>query len=284
MTCARWPEISDSDARVQTALARLGAEVAPRAWNLPEQQIVGFDLVVLRSNWDYHFEPERFRQWLGALDDAMGDRVWNPPALVRWNLDKRYLFDLERAGVPVVPTAVLPAGEEARLGALVADRGWRDVVVKPAVAASAHGTRRLAAAEAARVAMELSEDGAARDWLVQPFVPELATAGEWSLIFIDGELSHAVLKMPSPDDFRVQARFGGHTEPAVPPPSVRRGAERALAALPVAPLYARVDGVAIGDALVVMEIEAHEPGLFFDRAPLAAAQRFAEAILRRVQT
>jgi glutathione synthase/RimK-type ligase-like ATP-grasp enzyme len=282
VTCARWPEVSASDAHAQAALERLGAEVEPRAWNLPDQSLLGFDAVVLRSNWDYHFELDRFRDWLAGLD-ALGDRVWNPPALVRWNLDKRYLLELERAGIPVVPTAVLPAGEEAQLGALVAARGWRDVVVKPAVSASAYGTRRLGAAEATRVAGELRADGGPRDWLVQPFVAELASAGEWSVVFFDGELTHAVLKVPSAEDFRVQARFGGHTELALPPEPVRRGAARALAALPVAPLYARVDGIVVGDGFLVMEIEVHEPGLFLDRAPAVAAERFAEAILRRVR-
>lgn len=144
VTCRTWPDISDSDRLVQRALEARGATVAARAWNAPGADWDGFDAIVLRSNWDYHFEPEAFLAWLDRIERA-GVRLFNPPALVRWNVSKRYLLALEAAGVPTVATTVLddPTREaiEASLG-----RHGPVVVLKPAIAASAHGTRLVTAA------------------------------------------------------------------------------------------------------------------------------------------
>ena len=65
------------------------------------------------------------------------------------------------------------------------------------------------------------------------------------------------------------------------PTRVRAVARAALAALPVPPLYARIDGVETAAGFQIMEVEVNEPGLFFPHAPDAAV-RFAEALLRRL--
>ena len=110
--------------------------------------------VVLRSNWDYHLEPDAFLAWLQTLEGA-GINLWNQPDLVRWNLSKRYLLDLAAAGVPVVPTALLD-GPPERLPTLLVERGWTTAVVKPAVSASAHGTVLVPMADAPRVAAAIA--------------------------------------------------------------------------------------------------------------------------------
>jgi len=119
--------------------------------------------------------------------------------------------------------------------------------------------------------------------LVQPFVEEVRSRGEWALVFIEGELTHAVLKRPGPGEFRVQGHLGGSAEAAAAPPGVAAVARRALAALPAPPLYARIDAVEAAAGPLVMEAEVNEPGLFFNHAP-AAAGRFAEALLRRIRS
>jgi glutathione synthase/RimK-type ligase-like ATP-grasp enzyme len=280
VTCARWPEISASDALVQAALERRHAMVEPRGWNIAGASIDGFDLIVFRSNWDYHFERERFGGWLTDLG-ALGTPVWNPPSLVRWNLDKRYLIHLERAGLEVVPTRLLAAGPEGELPHLVREVGGTRAVLKPAVSASAYNTHLVTSADAPGMVAALEGTVDRRDWLVQAFVEEIQSAGEWSLVFIDGAFTHAAIKRPAADDFRVQARFGGTTAPAVPPANTLARAYRVLEALPMAPLYARIDGVDTADGFLLMEVEVHEPGLFFPMAP-EAAELLAAAILRRI--
>jgi glutathione synthase/RimK-type ligase-like ATP-grasp enzyme len=280
VTCRTWPEISESDRLVQRALEAQGAAVEARAWNAPDAVWEGFDAIVLRSNWDYHFEPDAFVGWLDRLERA-GARVFNPPALVRWNLTKAYLLELGRAGVPTVATVILEDESRAGLEAVMAARGWSRVVMKPVISASAHDTRLVSAATLDEAAAALASGAMRRPVLIQPFVEEIQTRGEWSLIFIETEMTHAVLKRPAAGEFRVQPRLGGTVETPEPADAVQRVARAALAALPAPPLYARIDGVETAAGFRIMEVEVNEPGLFFPHAP-AAAQRFAEALLRRV--
>jgi glutathione synthase/RimK-type ligase-like ATP-grasp enzyme len=279
VTCRTWPDISDSDRLVQRALEARGATVEARAWNAPGADWDGFDAIVLRSNWDYHFEPDAFLGWLDRLERARA-RVWNPPALVRWNLTKAYLLDLARAGVPTVATVILEDESRAGLEAVMAARGWSRVVMKPVISASAHDTRLVSAATMDEAVAALRSGAIRRPVLVQPFVEEIQSRGEWSLVFIETEMTHAVLKRPAAGEFRVQPRLGGTVETPEPPARVRAVALAALAALPVPPLYARIDGVEAAAGFQIMEVEVNEPGLFFPHAPDAAV-RFAEALLRR---
>jgi glutathione synthase/RimK-type ligase-like ATP-grasp enzyme len=280
VSCLRWPDVSESDGFVKRALEGRGVRVEVRAWNDPAATFEGFDAVVLRSNWDYHFAPDAFLEWLGRWE-RMGVRFWNPPALVRWNLSKRYLLDLAAAGVPVVPTMVVD-GQAAGLPALLAERGWATAVVKPVVSASAYDTVLVPLAEAPAVAAAMARGEIRVPVLVQPFLEEIRTRGEWSLVFIDGAFTHGVLKHPAPHDFRVQPRLGGRAAAATPPAAVLEAAEQVVAALPGAPLYARIDGVERAGHFTVMEVELNEPGLFFTFAP-RAAERFADAIEQRLR-
>ena len=283
VTCRTWPEISESDRLVQRALEARGTTVEPRAWNDPGAGWDGFDAIVLRSNWDYHFEPDAFLGWLDRLERA-GARVWNPPALVRWNLTKAYLLELARAGVPTVATVILEDETRAGLEAVMAARGWRRVVMKPVISASAHDTRLVSAATMDEAVAALASGAIRRPVLVQPFVEEIQTRGEWSLVFIEAEMTHAVLKRPAAGEFRVQPRLGGTVGDARRPPRVRAvGAARRWPRCRCAPLYARIDGVETAAGFQIMEVEVNEPGLFFPHAPAAAA-RFAEALLRRVSS
>jgi glutathione synthase/RimK-type ligase-like ATP-grasp enzyme len=280
VTCSTWPNVSASDQLVAEALARRDVTVEARAWNGAVQDFARFDAVVLRSNWDYHHAIDAFAAWLDRLD-AAGARVWNPTALVRWNLSKRYLLALAAAGVPTVPSVVLEGDAAARLRAVLAERGWSSAVVKPLVSASAHDTILVSDGATDRVVEALAAGTIRQPVLVQPFVAEIRTRGEWSVITVDGESTHTVLKRPGPGDFRVQEYLGGSSVAAPAGAAVLAAARQAIAALPAAPLYARIDGVETADGFQVMEVEVNEPGLFFDLAP-PAAETFAVAIARRL--
>ena len=156
-------------------------------------------------------------------------------------------------------------------------------MLKPAIAASAHGTRLVTTATLDETMRALAAGVLVPPLLVQPFVEEVRSRGEWALIFIDGEPTHAVLKRPGPGEFRVQGHLGGSAEAAAAPAGVVAAGRRALAALPAPPLYARIDAVDAAAGPLVMEAEVNEPGLFFTHAPAAAA-RFAEALLRRLRS
>lgn len=280
VTCRAWPDISESDRHVKRALEARGIAVTGIPWNTQAERFDGFGAVIFRSNWDYHHVLESFVAWL-ARWEAEGVRFWNPPDLIRWNLSKQYLLELGQRGVGFIPTVILDEPAARHLPAVLAERGWREAVVKPVVGASAHDATLVTAGDARAVAAAIDEGRIRRPVMVQPFVEDIRTRGEWSLVFIDGELTHAMLKHPAPGDFRVQRHHGGTSVRANPSQGIAEAGRRALAALPIAPLYARVDGVETGGRFLVMEVEVHEPDLYFGAAP-DAAEAFAEAIIRRL--
>ncbi|HVS32160.1 MAG TPA: hypothetical protein VMS98_11980, partial [Thermoanaerobaculia bacterium] len=118
--------------------------------------------------------------------------------------------------------------------------------------------------------------------VVQEFVPEIVADGEWSLVFIDRQLSHAVKKSPGSGDFRVQMELGGSAEAATAPAALVDEARAILGKVDGDLLYARVDLVTRAQGVMLMELELIEPHLFLVSAA-GSSRRFAEAIVRRVE-
>lgn len=201
--------------------------------------------------WGYHVDSGR---WTAVLEGwPTANPLFNPPALLRWNLRKTYLAELEAAGVPIVPSWFGDADADSVAAAF--DRfGVETLVVKPQVSGGSYRTDRVRRGDAV-------EPLAAA--IVQPFLPAIGEEGELSLLFIGGSFSHAVCKVARAGDFRIQPQFGGETTAATADPEARTVAARALAALPVAPLYARVDLIRLPEgSLALMELEAIEPDLY----------------------
>ena len=258
------------------ALAQHGLRAEIRTWAEPHPW-ERTSLVVCRTPWDYFERAEEFLAWADAV--AAVTRLENPAPLVRWNAHKSYLLGLASAGVPIVPTSLVPraAGAQHRRMALSVAR---DVVVKPAIGGGALGARRGATddGDLVRHLHELTADG---DALVQPFLPAVSEQGEASLIFFGGELSHAVRKLPAAGDFRVQEQYGGTVLAHVPSDDELAVAEAALAAVPHAPAYARIDLVPSAEGPLLMEAELIEPFLFLGFHE-RATQRFAAVLADRV--
>jgi glutathione synthase/RimK-type ligase-like ATP-grasp enzyme len=261
------------------------AELIYERWDDPDAAWPAYDLVVLRSTWDY---ARRLPEFLGWVDrTAAAVTLLNGPRTVHWNCDKRYLGDLERAGVPVVPTRYATTPDDA-VAALRGAGGGREVVVKPSVSAGSHLTGRFAADDPAAAALAADITAAGKTVMVQPFVPSVAEQGEVAVLFVDGRPSHAVRKGPllAPGGGFLAGTYVEDVRPAEPTRlqlETATAAMRAYAAIhPGAELlYARVDLVEPGpDRLQVLELELIEPSLFLPYAPGAAA-RFAEATLRR---
>jgi hypothetical protein len=267
------------------ALRAAGADPSHEVWSDPGAGWDAYDLVVLRSVWDYTFRRAEFVAWARRL----GERLRNPPELVAWNSDKRYLADLAEAGVPVVPTRVAEPGDPP-------PELEGEVVVKPAVSAGGRDTGRFGPAahgEARALIARLGERGEAA--LVQPYLSGVDREGETAIVFFAGRLSHVLRKgaVLRPDEVAPM------TEDALPvaevmwdPGLVGAGeagpAERETAKAVVEevgrrfgamPLYARVDLVPGPDgAPVLLELEAIEPNFYFEIAP-GAAGRLAAALL-----
>jgi glutathione synthase/RimK-type ligase-like ATP-grasp enzyme len=268
VTCRQLPHLIAGDRLLQDELRRRGVTTVTAIWDDAGVEWDAFDAIVIRSPWDYHLSGGRFAEWLEQLA-AVGRPVINPLATVCWNLHKRYLLDLEARGCRIPRTQLLARGERHSL--------QPGVCVKPAISGGAWRTLRIDGAPSAADEAALAAMLADGDVLVQEYVPEIA-AGEWSLMFFDGQFSHAVLKRPAAGDFRVQAEWGGSVDVGEAPDAVLAAARRVMDVLPRLP-YARIDLVESARGPLLMEAELIEPELFLDREP-AAVPRLADAILR----
>ena len=279
-TYERAPDLAPDDQPLIPALAALGVRADAVVWSDRTADWASFSAVIVRSCWDYHLDAARFLEWLDTFE-RLGVAVWNPPSLIRWNADKRYLLDLSARGVATIPTTVIPRGEGAAVAPLAAAEGWSRFVLKPAISASGFETYALTSPLDAAARACVDRVTAIGDALVQPFAPEVPRDGELSLTFIDGAFSHAALKQVRAGEFRVQEQYGGATKITAVPDVIVSQAAQALRALPVATLYARVDGIVRGDALLLMELELIEPNLLLGLKP-GAHEAFARAIVGRL--
>jgi len=283
------PPVPDADAELLIpALAERGVEAESVAWTDPAAAWSGYDLVWISSTWDYHRRgASSFLAWLRRIEQRTPVR--NPSALIGWNLDKRYLRELGEAGVPVVPTIW---AEETSGGPAVREatkQGWQRMVVKPAVDLGASRLERVNAIE-----LRAAVDRMDPPLLVQPFLDSLESEGELSLVYLGGELSHAIRKRPAEGDFRVQEQYGGRYEQADPPDEATAIGERVMDAIAPraaeaqgdsqrAPLYGRVDLVRDPDGnLCLIELELIEPSLYLDVVGDAASARFADLLAEAV--
>lgn len=282
ITCDAFPQLYEDDRLLQAALAELGIAGVPAVWSDPSIDWRAFDALVIRSPWDYFERTTEFRAWLAARI-ASGVLLCNAGDILDWNYDKQYLADVERAGVPLVPTICIARGDtRADIAALARARGWNDLVVKPTISGGAYRTYRFPVEELPRHRADIDQTLSDRGLLVQPFLPEIQSGGELSLLFFDGVFSHAVCKRPKAGDYRVQFQYGGTNENVEVSEQLIAQARLCVGVAPSLPVYARVDGVVKDGQFLLMELEVFEPLMFLARDP-AAPLRFARAIEKRLQ-
>ena len=256
-------------------LAECGWQVDEIPWRA-DADWDAYEVVVVRSPWDYQDDPKHFWQVLETIDRSAA-RLENPLALVRWNLRKTYLRELETRGLPIVPTRWLEHLVPGDLSALFEALG-DEIVVKPVVGANADDTFRLTRdADFAEVAATFAD----RACMVQPFVQAVVDEGEFSLFYFGETYSHAILKTPSRGDFRVQEEHGGAIRAVEPETALRTVSDAVFAALSPRPLYARTDFVRLATGFALMEVELIEPSLYFPYDPASPA-RFADAFVQRM--
>ncbi|MBC6605979.1 hypothetical protein H8B13_04030 [Hymenobacter sp. BT188] len=268
--------VEQEDALLTNQLESGGHRVTAEIWSDPAVDWRSYEVVVLKSPWDYFDRIAEFYAWLDTLE-RLAVRVLNPVATVRWNSDKKYLLDMQAAGVRIVPTHWLPRGSRFVPETLFAELQTEQLIVKPAVSGGAKNTFSLRPVEAATRTSELDTLLAEEDFLAQPFLPQIQTEGEWSFIYLGGKFSHCVLKTPKLGDFRVQHYLGGGVEPRPAPAHLLRTADDIVARFAQDCLYARVDGVEVEGDFLLMELELIEPFLYL-HADKKAPQRYEEAL------
>jgi O-ureido-D-serine cyclo-ligase len=276
------------------ALQGAGASVETPCWDDPAVDWGSFDRAVLRSTWDYVDRIEEFLDWTERCSEQT--RLQNPPAVVRWNIDKHYLVELAHAGVAVVPTRFVEPGADhlVELDRFLAEGqgaftvgtcgAFEQFVVKPSIGAGSRDAARYTRAQRDKALAHVERLLAAgRSTMLQPYLDRVDEYGETAVVYIGGRYSHAFRKGPllRLGDDLVSGLFAPeHITPREPDAAERRVAAEAYGSIAGAsPLYARIDLIRDerGEP-VVLELELTEPSLYFVHAP-DAANRFADALL-----
>jgi hypothetical protein len=278
-TCEWHSELDEENRLLIAGLRARGVAADAVPWSAPGPDgWDAYDAVVVRQTWDYTWRLGEFLAWSSAI----GERLYNNPEFIAWNCDKRYLFDLERNGIPVIAGRHLPPGAPFQPPA-------GRFVVKPAVSGGARDTAVYdEAGHAAAGELVARLHAAGRDVLVQPYYGRVDDEAETAVIFIEGRVSHcmrkgpllAVGEPPSETPFAAEEMSRREGDEDILDLARRTWAVAAASFGP--PLYARVD-ILRSDAgePAVLELEVIEPSLFLDFAP-GSAEALAEAIDRRV--
>lgn len=278
-TCNRFPDPTPSLELLLKALQVEGVEAGWHPWNDADQRPFGAaDLVLPICCWDYQPEVARFRAWIDALD-AAGVALLNPAGVLRWNLRKTYLLDLAAAGLAVPRSFHLASATPEAIEAHLRREGWQSAVLKPVSGQGGAGVLRLDLAE--RAGWHLGDHRGA-EAMLQAFHPEIATLGEITLVFVEGEFSHAIQRRLQGGEWRANHQYGVSVEAAAVEASLIAAARRYLDAAPELPFYARVDGLARLEGFLLMELEAVEPYFYFELVP-GTAERFAAALKRKLR-
>lgn len=283
-TCSGLPDWEVDDEPLRKALRGLGAKVIEPAWDDSEFNWQTVDACLIRTTWDYVPRHREFVAWAERV--SRRTLLFNSPDVVRWNVHKGYLKELETRGVPIVPTCWLEAGAAVDLEAVLRSQGWRRAFLKPAVGATASDTLRFEMTPSGLREAEshLNRMLPVQTMLLQPYLWPVESRGELSAIWIDGRVTHAVRKVPRTGDYRVQDDYGATDRSYALNGAELERVRKVFDALDTEILYGRADFLWDDrGSLRLSELELVEPSLFFRHSP-TAAEALAGALLARIQS
>lgn len=266
-----------NDELAKPALVAQGWVVEDVSWHRQDVDWNQYDVVIIRSTWDYQNHPDRFLHCLEAIEASQA-KLMNSLDVVRWNFDKSYLLDLEKQGVEIVPTCIYDHFDAQQLAAAFTHFGVDELVIKPLLSANGDDTYRVAQANLAQQIPQLHARFNQRKLILQPYIASVKSLGEYSLFYFAGDYSHCITKTPQSDEFRCQEEHGGELKKVEPNQALKRAAQKVLTVLPGDILYARLDFLLYQERYVLIEAELIEPSLYFNMDP-EAANRFAKALL-----
>lgn len=238
-------------------------EVELLVWDEPSVQWENYDCVIIKSTWDYFIgKIEKFYQWLELLKQK-NVKCFNHPDTIKWNADKHYLLDIEKAGLKIVPTTIIEKDNKLNVDELLLKFNSEELVIKPCVSGAAMNTFRVDKNIPADVLAEINALLLEESYLVQPLKKEILTEGEWSFVYFNQKFSHHLLKSGKENDFRVQHFWGGSINTPKYHDEMLMQANQYIEHFAKDTLYARVDAVWSNNQLELMELELIEPYLFF---------------------
>ena len=251
----------DEDKLLSEVLTELGISHEIQPWSDPKVDWSSYSHLLIKSTWDYFDYYPEFLKWIKKIKN-LGIPVLNSLDTIEWNSSKRYLLEIESKGFPTIAGFVLEKGKKPSLDEILSRVNSNILVIKPLVSGGAKNTLKIPVDEWTVYEEKVSKLVQEEDFLVQPFIPEVAEVGEYSLIFFNGKFSHGVLKTPAKSDFRVQHYFGGTIQEICPNEPMLSSAQKLIEEFAPDSLYGRVDGVDINGEFHLMELELIEPYLF----------------------
>ena len=257
-------------------LKELGWQAEEVSWRKNDVDWNHFDAVIIRSPWDYQKNPKAFLEVLSEIEqsDAL---LENSLEIVKWNIDKTYLRDLESHGVEIVPSRWHKSFNADLFPAIFSDLKSEEIVIKPTISAGADDTFRIHKSNYDIFIDDLKSTFKNRPFLVQPFMENITAEGEFSVFFFGDTYSHTILKTPKTNDFRVQEEHGGRLTLVEPEDDLLNVARTMRDMIEPEPLYTRADYVrTANDSFALMELELIEPSLYFNMDP-ESPKRFAKA-------
>ena len=259
-------------------LLNLDWEVDFVSWRSTNTNWNDYLTIIIRSPWDYQDDPAAFLQVLTDIEQSDA-RLVNSLDTVKWNINKRYLKELEQKGVEIVPTHWVESFDfNAVLGYFSLFK-TKQIVIKPTISANAENTFWLKQDTFNLEKKQLKKSLEGRQLMIQPFIPAVVEEGEYSVFYFSGAFSHCILKTPKEGDFRVQEEYGSTLSKVQPSEALLSASEKALNAIPEKVLYARIDLVEFKKSFKVMELELIEPSLYFnldEKSPIRFAVAFDE--------
>ena len=260
-------------------LELLGLNVIIKDWNSKKFDWSKAEYAIFRSTWDYFDNFKLFSNWLEKNKYEI--KFINSLEIIKWNLDKVYLLELQEKGINIAPTILIKKNQPTTLKKLFEDTGWQEAVLKPTVSGAARHTYRINRNSYNDYEEIFKGLICNEDFLFQEFIKNIISKGELSLIVIGGKYTHAVKKTAKKGDFRVQDDHGGKVEVYHASDKEIEFAEQCINLCLEMPLYARVDiAYDNNNELSLVELELIEPELWF-RNNKKSAKLLAEEISKK---
>ena len=275
LTISDLSNFQSYDNLIVEPLSNIGWECDFIPWDSISINWDDFDAVIIRSTWDYQQKEKLFFKTLQSIEASTAN-LYNSLDTVEWNINKRYLLELERENIPIIPTRLYNSFDFDIVSQLFSFFNENKLIIKPCVSANADDTFILEQSKMENLKSVLENTFSKKDFLVQPFIKNIKSEGEYSLIYFGNRLSHVILKTPKNGDFRVQEEHGGIIKAINKPegPLIDFG-NKVIRTIPYQCLYSRVDVVRSDNNYLLMEVELIEPSLYFNMDP-KSPQMFAE--------
>ncbi|WCO00333.1 ATP-grasp domain-containing protein [Psychroserpens ponticola] len=264
------------DRLVYHALEELGLRTLRLAWDDMFFDWSTTKLILFRTTWDYFDRFDEFSKWLETVSKQT--TLLNSEAIIRWNIDKHYLLDLQKNDIHIAESHFIEQNAQVTLSQLHHILNWRDTVLKPCISGAARHTYKLNIENLEAHEKTFQELIKNEAMMLQPFQHNIVSKGEISMMVFNGQFTHAILKKAKTGDFRVQDDFGGSVQDYTPTDEEIKFAETCVKACIELPIYARVDIFEDNNEHIALsELELIEPELWFRHHP-EAAKLLAKAI------